>query len=85
MNTMNMCVCVFTQPLHYEQNATQGLRTIDLNWEYSFSYTGCVTKAKGPSLPNYLPIAGRKEWFILFPKALARSEQQTASSMIWTE
>ena len=28
------------------------------NLEFSFSWTGCLTKAKEPSLPYYLPIAG---------------------------
>ena len=42
---------------------------------FSFSKTGCLTKAKEPSLPYYLPIAGaRTDGFIPFPKALGQTE-----------
>ena len=37
------------------------MSTAGLNLEFSFSYTSCLTKAKEPSLPYYLPIAGREE------------------------
>ena len=44
------------------QDVTQGQffrRSLKgLNSEFSFCYTGCLTKAKEPSLPYYLPIAG---------------------------
>ena len=47
--------------------------------ELSFSYNGCYTKVKEPSLHEYLPIP---RWRILFPTVLSLSE--TASSGIWT-
>ena len=56
-----------------------------LNSEFSFSYTGCLTKAEVPSLPYYLPIAGgRIIGFIPFPRVLALCEMQSVSSRIWT-
>ena len=54
-----------------------------LNSEFSFSESGCFTKAKETSLSNYLSKAGRKEdEFMFIPKALARKETQTASSRV---
>ena len=42
-----------------------------LNSEYSFSLTGCLTKAEEPSLSYYLPITGgRIIGFIPFPRVL---------------
>ena len=56
-----------------------------LTLEFSFSETGCLTKAKEPSLPNYLPKAGgRIIGFILFPIIVVLCEMQSASSRIWT-
>ena len=47
-------------PLH-GQDVNQGQffwRSLKgLNSEFSFCYTGCLTKATEPSLPYYLPIA----------------------------
>ena len=37
-----------------------------LNSEFFFSKAGCQINAKGPSLPDYLPIAGEREQIILF-------------------
>ena len=31
-----------------------------LNWELSFFYSDCLTKAKEPNMPNYLPTAGKE-------------------------
>ena len=46
-----------------------------LNSEFSFSWTGCPTKVKEPSLPDYLPVTGdRIVGFIPFPKELALYE-----------
>ena len=56
-----------------------------LNSQFSFSYTGCLTKAKEPSLPYYLPADGGKIIaYIPFPKLLTLCEMQTASTVIWT-
>ena len=55
-----------------------------LNSEFFF-WTGCLTKAKEPSLPYYLLIAtGMIHEFMPFPRTLAQSETQTALSRIWT-
>ena len=52
--------------------------------QFSFSLTGCITKAKEPNLSYYIPIAGREVMNLyLSSKALARNETQTASSGIW--
>ena len=49
-----------------------------LNSEFSISQSGCLSKAKNPSLPFYLPIAGgRQEQFESFLRAYALSETQT--------
>ena len=56
-----------------------------LNSEFSFSGTGCHTKIKELSLPNYLPTAGgRMIGCIPFPRILALYKMQTVSSTIWT-
>ena len=56
-----------------------------LNSEYSFSKTSCLAKAKEPSLPYYLPIAGgRIIGFIPFPRVLVQCEMQSVSSRIWS-
>ena len=56
-----------------------------LNSELSFSQTSCHSKAKEPSLPYYLPIAGgRIIRFIPFPRVLVLCEMESVSSRIWT-
>ena len=50
---------------------------------FSFSLTGCLTKAKGNSLPNYLPITEKTDESMHFLMALSRREMQTASFRIW--
>ena len=56
-----------------------------MNWEFSFSYTGCHIKVKESSLPYYLPIAGgRIVGVIPFPKIFVLCEMQSVSSRIWT-
>ena len=68
----------------FEQNLT------GLNSEFSFtkelpSPGVAFTKAEGPSLPYYLPIAGgRIIGFIPFPRVLVLCEMQSVSSRIWT-
>ena len=76
---------VFTQPLHNEQDVTkdQFLSRVKLVWiQFSFSSTSCHTKVKEPSLPNYLPIAGRR--IVGFISLLVLYQMQTALSRIWT-
>ena len=52
-----------------------------LNSEFSFSETGCLTKAEELSLPYYLSIAGRRIiGFIPFLRVLVLCEIQSASS-----
>ena len=56
-----------------------------LNSEFSFSSTGCHTKAKEPSLLYYFPIAGgRIIGQIPFQRVLALCEMKTVLSSIWT-
>ena len=53
--------------------------------EFSFSVTGCITRAKEPNLLYYLLIAGRRIiGFIRFPQLLVLCEMQSVSSRIWT-
>ena len=52
------------------------------NSEFYFSYTGCHTKVKQPTLFYYLPIAGaRILGFKPFPRVLALGEMLTALSL----
>ena len=56
-----------------------------LNSEFPFSKTSCLTKAKEPSMPDYLPKAeGRTTGFIHLPRVLVVWEMQSVSSRIWT-
>ena len=51
----------------------------------NFTFTSCQTNAKEISLSYYSLITGRRtDGFMPFPRALAQSEMQTASSRIWT-
>ena len=53
-------------PLSYPTLLVEGL-----NSEFSFSLTGCPTKAREPSLPYYLPITDeRREILLPFQRAL---------------
>ena len=57
-----------------------------LNSEFSFSYSGCLTEAKEPSMPYYLLIAGeRTDGLMPFPRTLVQSEKQIASASIRTQ
>ena len=81
---------VSTKPLHHEQDKarSQFLSRVllVLNLEFSFFRIGCHTKAKEPRLPHYLPIARRRtNGFMLFPRALAQREMETALSKIWSQ
>ena len=57
-----------------------------LNSEFSF-LIGCVTKAKEPSLSDYLPIAGggRIDGFMPIPRVLVWSEIQAVLSRKWIQ
>ena len=72
------------QPLHTVRmwhKVNFKLSLTGLNSELSFSKTGCLNKAKNRSLPNYLPIGGRRIiGFTPFPRVLVLCEMQTASS-----
>ena len=75
-------------PTPHEQDVTQGqfLNGIQLIWIhfFSFSQTGCHTKAKEPNLSYNLPIARRRiVRFITFSRVSALCEMQIASAMIW--
>ena len=63
------------------------LRGVLLVWlQFSFSEISCQTKIKEFWLPDYLLILEvKKDWFMPFPMALARSETQTALSRIWSQ
>ena len=76
-----------TPPLGEDVTQSQFLRQflIGLNSEFSFSKTGCLTKAEKPSLPNYLPLVGERiVGFIPFRRVLVLCEMQSTSSRIWT-
>ena len=52
---------------------------------FSFSYTSFLTKAKEPSLSNYLLIVRRTAaGFLPFLRALSRNGTQAVSFKIWT-
>ena len=54
-----------TKPLHHKQHGTQGqfFCRLELVWiqSYLFSWNGYLIKAKGPSLPFYLPSGGKRD------------------------
>ena len=61
---VHVCLCIYLpSPSSWEDCDTRSIfkrSFTDLNTEFSFSLNGCNAKAKEPSLPNYLPIAGEK-------------------------
>ena len=79
---------IFTNPsarAGYDTRSIFKRSLTDLNSEFSFSYTSCLTKAEEPSLPYYLPIAGgRIIGFIPFPRVLVLCEMQSVRFRIWT-
>ena len=43
-----------------------------LNLEFFFFLTGCLTKAKEPCLPYYLPLPGKeKRWIHAYPNGIS--------------
>ena len=81
-------VTIFTKPsarVGYYTRSIFKRSLTGFNSEFSFSWTSCLTKAKEPSLPDYLPISkGRIIGFIPFPRVLVLCEMQSVSSRIWT-
>ena len=83
--SVNVCIyqILLTGRMWHKINLKRSLT--GFNSEFSFSLTGCLTKAKEPSLYYYLTIAGR--WiigFIPFPRVLVLWEMWSAASWIWT-
>ena len=79
---------VFAQPLHHKQDMTKDhfLTGVQLVWIPSFSLLDLVhSSARESSLFYYLSIVGgRTDVFMPFPRELALSEMQAASSRVWT-
>ena len=77
---------IFTNPFAragYDTRSIFKQSLTGLNSEFSFSKTSCLTKAEEPSLPYYLPIAGRSIiGFIPFRRVLVLCEMQSVSSRI---
>ena len=77
---------IFAKLLSHEQDETQGQflswGQLDLNSEFSFSLTSCLTNTKEPSLPYYLIIAEKRTDGFM---PLVLWEMQTAWSSIWTQ
>ena len=79
---------IFTNPsarTGYDTRSIFKWSLTSVNSEFSFSKTSCLTKAEEPSLPYYLPIAGRSIIeFIPFLRVLVLCEMKSTSSRIWT-
>ena len=79
---------IFTNPsarAGYDTRSIFKRSLTGLNSEYSLFLTSCLIKAEKPSLPYYLPIAGRRDiGYIPFPRVLVLCEMQSVSSRIWT-
>ena len=69
-------VCIYPIPQHIH-DMTQSIFKLSKAGLYFLSETGHLIKAKEP-------VAGRTDGFMLFSRALAQSEMQTALSKIWT-
>ena len=84
-----LCVSVWLKSPNHSHTVRMWHRSIfkrssvGLNSEFSFSLTGCLTKAKESCV--LLPLVGGKpNRFIFFWRALVRSETQTVLTRIWT-
>ena len=80
------CIYIYIYPTsQYGQDVTVSTfkhSISGLAFEFSFQ-TGCLTTAKDPSLPHYLPIAGEIiRGFLTSPRVLVLCEMQSASSTI---
>ena len=84
----NFFLCISPTPLQRSGWETRSIFQRSkpcLNSNFSFSSTGCLTKAKEVSLLYSLPkVNGSTDGFMPFPRALAWSEKQINSSRIWT-
>ena len=85
---MNFFSQVYIDPTPpYKQGVTQGQflkqNTAGLNFKFSFSLIGCLTKAKEPNL-SYLLTAGAKEEKMDSNISQVQSKMQTVSPRIWT-
>ena len=83
-----LSIMLYYPPPRLGQDMTRGQflkwSLTGLNSEFSFSETSCLAKAKEPSLPYYLLIAGRRIiGFIPLPRVLVLCEMQSAPSRIW--
>ena len=77
-------IILFTNPsarAGYDTRSIFKWSLTGLNSEFSFSKTSGLTKAEGPSLPYYLPIAGGRifGFIILFTNPSARAGYDTRS------
>ena len=74
---------VFTEPLHHEQDATQGqiFKRSKLVRVQSFPFPRLVAL---PSLKNPVWLSGKRVGYMPFSRELACSETQIALSKIWT-
>ena len=71
-------IYIFTNPSARVEYDTSG----DLNSEFFFSETSCLTKSEEPSLPYHFPLAGgRIIGFILFPRVIVLCEMQSVPSI----
>ena len=62
---MDCFLYVFTQPLHYKKNVSQGQFLSFLNSEFLSRILVALPRLKESSLPYYLPIAKRiTDWFV---------------------
>ena len=92
-NTFNLLTSnnyAFTQPLlpqaGYDTRSIFRQSKAELNSEFSFSKTSCLTMTIKSSLPYYLPIAeGRTDGFMPIPRVLVQNERQRAVFRIWTQ
>ena len=82
---------IYLTPPSWRGNDTRSIffkgNKVGLNLQFSFSWTGCLIKAKEHSLLYYFSVAGceRKNEIIVFPRAFPWSEKQIDFSRIWTQ
>ena len=89
-NNLQWLICHKTKPNKFMSQAECDIRlifkwsTTGLNPKFSFSYTGCLMKAKQLTalLFIYCWKLGR-DGFLPFPRALTQSEMQKNLSKIW--
>ena len=86
---LHVCLYIYlsnsSARMRWDSRLSFKMSLTDVNLEFSFSYTGCHTKVKKPSLPCYLPLTGRRiARFIPFSRVLALCEMLTALTWIRT-